>query len=202
VSDGRKLSYTDATIGTVQALYVPQLWTPLNRGLQGLSQGSGDILMRLSDLYNGRSPDGTYSTQMDAFQAVLCVDNPPVKDPNVARDIDAQYRKLAPFLDTGQPPSPALDGCAFWPVPATGEPHHPQANGLPTVMVISTTHDPATPYQAGVNLAQDLKARLLTFDGTQHTVFLQGVGCVDSAGISYLTDLDLPQEGTRCAAVS
>ena len=202
VSDGRKLSYTDATIGTVQALYVPQLWTPLNRGLQGLSQGSGDILMRLSDLYNGRSPDGTYSTQMDAFQAVLCVDNPPVKDPNVARDIDAQYRKLAPFLDTGQPPSPALDGCAFWPVPATSEPHHPQANGLPTVMVISTTHDPATPYQAGVNLAQDLKARLLTFDGTQHTAFLQGIGCVDNAGISYLTDLDLPQEGTRCAAVS
>ncbi len=202
VSDGRKLSYTDATIGTVQALYVPQLWTPLNRGLQGLTQGSGDILMRLSDLYNGRSTDGTYSTQMDSFQAVLCVDNPAVKDPNVARDIDAQYRKLAPFLDTGQPPSPALDACAFWPVPATGGPHEPQANGLPTVMVISTTQDPATPYQAGVNLAQDLKARLLTFDGTQHTAFLQGIGCVDSAGISYLSDLDLPKEGTRCPAVS
>ena len=202
VSDGRKLSYTDATIGTVQALYVPQLWTPLNRGLQELAQGRGDILMRLADFYNGRSPDGTYSTQMDAFQAVLCVDNPPVKDPNVARDIDAQYRKVAPFLDTGQPPSPALDNCAFWPVPPTGGPHHPQATGLPPVVVISTTQDPATPYQSGVNLARDLKARLLTFEGTQHTAFLQGIGCVDNAGIAYLVDLKLPPEEIRCQAAS
>jgi hypothetical protein len=202
VSDGRKMSYTDATIGTVQALYVPQLWTLLNRGLQELAQARGDLLMRLADFYNGRSPDGTYSTQMDAFQAVLCVDNPPVKDPNVARDIDVQYRKVAPFLDTGQPPSPALDNCAFWPVPPTGGPHHPQAPGLPTVVVISTTQDPATPYQSGVNLARDFKARLLTFEGTQHTVFLQGIGCVDNAGIAYLTDLKLPPEKIRCQAAS
>jgi pimeloyl-ACP methyl ester carboxylesterase len=202
ISDGRKLSYTDATIGSVQALYVPQLWTPLNRGLQELAQGRGEILMRLADLYNGRAPDGTYSTQMDAFLSVLCVDNPPVTDPNVVRDIDAQYRRIAPFLDTGQPPSPALDSCAFWPVPHTGAPHHPQAPGLPPVVVVSTTQDPATPYQAGVNLARDLKARLLTFDGTQHTAFLQGIGCVDQVGIAYLTELKLPAEGTRCAAVS
>jgi pimeloyl-ACP methyl ester carboxylesterase len=195
---GRKLSYTDATIGTVQALYVPQLWTPLNRGLQELAQGRGDVLMRLADLYNGRSPDGTYSSQMDAFQAVLCVDNPAVKDPNVARDVDARYRAVAPFLDNGQPPSPALDNCAFWPVPSTGGPHHPQVDGLPPVVVISTTQDPATPYQAGVNLARDLKARLLTFEGTQHTAFLQGIDCVDRAGIAYLTDLKLPPEEIRC----
>jgi hypothetical protein len=154
--------------------------------------------MRLADVYYGRSQDGTYSTEMDVFQSVLCVDNPPIKDRNVARDVDAQYRKVAPFLDTGQPPSPALDNCAFWPVPPTGGPHVPQAPGLPTVMVISTTQDPATPYQAGVNLANALKARLLTYEGTQHTAFLQGDSCVDRAGIGYLTDLKLPAEGTRC----
>ncbi|HWR47992.1 MAG TPA: alpha/beta hydrolase [Pseudonocardiaceae bacterium] len=202
VSDGRKLSYTDATIGTVQALYLSELWPTLNRGLQELAQGRGDTLMRLADLYYGRSQDGTYSTEMDVFQAVVCVDNPPIKDPNVARDVDAQYRKVAPFLDTGQPPSSALDNCAFWSVPPTGGPHHPHALGLPTVMVISTTQDPATPYQAGVNLAHDLNARLLTFEGTQHTAFLQGNSCVDSAGISYLTSLQLPAEETRCKPTS
>jgi pimeloyl-ACP methyl ester carboxylesterase len=198
VSDGRKLSYTDATIGVVQALYLSDLWPTLNRGLQELAQGHGDVLMRLADLYYGRSQDGTYSTEMDVFQAVLCVDNPPIKDPNVARDVDAQYRKVAPFLDTGNPPSPALDNCAFWPVSPTGGPHEPHTPGLPMVMVISTTQDPATPYQAGVNLARDLNARLLTYEGTQHTAFLQGNGCVDSAGIKYLTTLQLPPEGTRC----
>lgn len=202
VADGRKLSYSDATIGVVQALYLSDLWPSLNRGLQELTQGHGDLLMRLADLYYGRSQDGTYSTEMDVFQAVLCVDNPPIKDRNVARDIDAQYRKVAPFLDTGNPPSSALDNCAFWPVPATGGPHDPHTPGLPTVMVISTTQDPATPYQAGVNLARDLNARLLTYEGTQHTAFLQGNSCVDSAGIKYLTTLQLPPEGTRCTPAS
>jgi pimeloyl-ACP methyl ester carboxylesterase len=202
VPDGRKLSYSDATIGTVQALYLSDLWPTLNRGLVELTQGQGNILMRLADIYYGRGQDGSYSTEMDVFQAVQCVDNPPIKDPNVARDIDAQYRKVAPFLDTGQPPSPALDNCAFWPVPPTGGPHDPHTPGLPTVMVISTTQDPATPYQAGVNLARDINARLLTYEGTQHTAFLQGNTCVDDAGISYLADLKLPTEGTRCKPTS
>jgi hypothetical protein len=178
------------------------LWPTLNRGLVELTQGQGNILMRLADIYYGRSPDGAYSTEMDVFQAVQCVDNPAIKDRNVARDVDAQYRKVAPFLDTGQPPSPALDNCAFWSVPPTGGPHHPQTSGWPTVMVISTTQDPAAPYQGGVNLARDINARLLTFEGTQHTAFLQGNGCVDQAGTSYLTTLQLPAEGIRCKAAS
>jgi pimeloyl-ACP methyl ester carboxylesterase len=200
VSDGRKLSYTDATIGTVQALYLPRLWEPLNRGLRELALGQGDILMRLADIYYGREEDGTYSTTMDVFQAVLCVDNPPIKDRNVARDVDAQYRKAAPFLDAGQPPSAALDNCAFWPVPPTDGPHHLQISGLPPVLVISTTQDPATPYQAGINLARELNGRVLTFEGTQHTIFLQGNSCIDQGGIGYLINLQLPAEGTRCKA--
>lgn len=203
VSEGRKLSYTDATIGTVQALYLPDLWPTLNRGLLELAQGQGDTLMRLADVYYGRSVDGTYSTTTDAFQAILCVDNPPVKDRNVARKTDDEYRKLAPFLDTGQPPSESLDYCAFWPVPHTGEPHNPKVTEeLPPVMVISTTQDPATPYQAGVNLARDLNGRLLTFEGTQHTAFLQGIGCIDDAGIAYLVNVKLPSDGIRCKAAS
>ncbi|MGH3795261.1 MAG: alpha/beta hydrolase [Pseudonocardiaceae bacterium] len=200
VPDGRKLSFTDATTGAVQALYLPDLWQPLNRGLQELAQGNGDILMRLADLYYGRSADGTYSSETDAFQAISCADNPPISDPNVARNADAQYRAAAPFLDSGEPPSPARDACTFWPVPHTGGPHQPQVPGLVPVVVISTTHDPATPYQSGVNLAQDLNGRLLTFEGTQHTAFLQGISCIDNAGIKYLTTLQLPPEGTRCQA--
>ncbi|MGH3671676.1 MAG: alpha/beta hydrolase [Pseudonocardiaceae bacterium] len=202
VSDGRQMSYTDATIATVQALYLSDLWPALNRGLQELGQGRGDTLMRLADIYYGRSADGSYSAEMDVFQSVLCADNPPIKDRNVARDVDARYRKVAPFLDTGEAPSSALDNCAFWPVPSTSGPGVPKTPGLPTVMVISTTQDPATPYQAGVNLAVDLKGRLLTYEGTQHTAFLQGNTCVDNAGINYLANLKLPPEGTRCPAAS
>jgi hypothetical protein len=64
--------------------------------------------------------------------------------------------------------------------------------------VISTTKDPATPYEAGVNLAKALGGGLLTFEGTQHTAFLQGNQCVDAAGTRYLVDLKLPATETRC----
>jgi serine/threonine protein kinase/pimeloyl-ACP methyl ester carboxylesterase len=200
VSNGRKLSYTDATNGTLQALYSPGGWRDLNQGLTKLANGDGSTLLTLADSYYRRSADGTYSAFYSAYQAVMCVDNPPVTDPNVARDVDRRYRDAAPFLNTEQPPSPARDNCAFWPVPPTGGPHHPQVDGLPQVVVISNTKDPVTPYQAGVNLARDLTARLLTFEGIQHTAFLQGIPCVDRAGIAYLVYLTPPPEGTRCQA--
>ena len=45
--------------------------------------------------------------------------------------------------------------------------------------MISTTNDPATPYQAGVDLARQLGGTLLTYEGTQHTVAFNGDACVD-----------------------
>ncbi|HYZ37481.1 MAG TPA: alpha/beta fold hydrolase, partial [Pseudonocardiaceae bacterium] len=45
----RKLSYTDATIGTIQALYTDQLWPRLNEGLTELASGNGATLLALAD---------------------------------------------------------------------------------------------------------------------------------------------------------
>jgi pimeloyl-ACP methyl ester carboxylesterase len=71
--------------------------------------------------------------------------------------------------------------------------------GLPTVLVISTTHDPATPYESGVNLADDIGARLLTVNGTNHTAYLgTGNQCVDQIGNDYLINLALPAGGITC----
>jgi len=196
---GRTLSYSDATTGAVQALYAQQLWEALNRGLAELKQGKGTTLMALADTYFERDSSGAYSTTQDAFTAVRCVDDPRVTDKNVIIEAQRRYKQVAPFLDDGQPPSAALDACAFWPAPNTSSPHEPKVPGLPPALVISTTGDPATPYQAGVNLAKALGGGLLTFDATQHTVFLQGNACVDRAGTDYLVNLTLPPAGTRCA---
>ncbi|MGH3801265.1 MAG: alpha/beta hydrolase, partial [Pseudonocardiaceae bacterium] len=117
----------------------------------------------------------------------------------VILEADRRYRQAAPFLDDGNPPSAARDACAFWPVPPTFKPGKPQVDGLPTVLVISTTGDPATPYQAGVELANQLNGRLLTFEGNQHTVALQGVKCVDETVSDYLVRLTLPKRKT-CVA--
>ncbi|HEY0639072.1 MAG TPA: alpha/beta hydrolase [Pseudonocardiaceae bacterium] len=194
----RRLSYDDAITGVIAALYDDQLWELLDQGLSELAGGEGRVLMLLADNYYGRS-GGEYSTLTDAFTAIRCVDDPPLLDPAAAAEADRRARAAAPFLDDGAAPSPALDVCAFWPVPATGATPGPvSAPGLPPVLVISTTGDPATPYQAGVGLARALGGRLLTYEGTQHTAFLQNVECVDEAAITYLVDGTLPPEGTRC----
>jgi pimeloyl-ACP methyl ester carboxylesterase len=195
----RKLSYSDASIGTIQGLYTDQLWPVLNRGLTGLAAGDGSTLLRLADLYYQRDDHG-YSGSQDAFKAVRCVDDPPVTDPAVIWQADRYYRQAAPFLDDGHPPSAARDACAFWPVPPSVEPPDPQVEELPPVLVISTTGDPATPYQAGVELARQLRGKLVSFEGNQHTVALQGVKCVDDAVSAYLVRLVLPKHSTLCVA--
>ncbi|SDZ37522.1 alpha/beta hydrolase fold [Amycolatopsis xylanica] len=199
VADGRKLSYEDATIGTIQALYGKDYWEPLNSALNELKLQRGETLMKLADMYNERDDQGKYQATQDVFTAVRCVDDPRVTDPETILKAQREYVKVAPFLDDGRPESAARDACAFWPVPNTMQPHQPKVDGLAPTLVISTTNDPATPYAAGVNLAKGLKGGLLTFEGTQHTVFLQGVSCVDKAGTDYLVNGTLPPEGTRCS---
>ena len=189
-SDPRGLGYADATTGTINALYTPQLWKFLTSGLLGLQRGtdSGDLLM-LADEYYGRDAKGHYDNSQDAFNAVRCVDAPAPTDPAAWVDADRRMREVAPFLSYGQFTGYApRDLCALWPVPATSSPA-PAAPVAPgKVVVVSTTHDPATPYQAGVDLARELGAPLITYEGTQHTVVFNGDQCVDGAVVSYLVD--------------
>ena len=52
--------------------------------------------------------------------------------------------------------------------------------------------------QAGVDLAKQLGGPLLTYDGTQHTIALQGNTCVDAIVRSYLIDPTAPLSDSRC----
>jgi pimeloyl-ACP methyl ester carboxylesterase len=198
--DPRKLSYSDAVVGTIMTLYSPSLWTHLTDGLVELRAGRGDTLLALADMYMRRDPKGRYSNATDARVAVNCVDEPPITDRAVLIEQDRKLRELAPFLSygefTGHAPMPT---CAFWPVAPTSEPHEISAPGLPPPLVVSTTHDPATPFQAGVDLARQLGGALLTFEGTQHTVVFQDNSCVDDYATAYLIDGKLPPPGATCS---
>lgn len=193
-SDPRGLGYSDATTGTINALYTPQFWKFLTSGLLGLRRGTdpGDLLV-LADQYYGRNSKGHYDNSQDAFNAVRCVDAPEPTDPAAWVDADRRIRQVAPFISYGQFTGYApRDLCALWPVPATSSPH-PAAPVTPgKAVVVSTTHDPATPYQAGVDLAHQLGADLISFEGTQHTVVFNGNQCVDDAVSRYLVDGTAP----------
>jgi pimeloyl-ACP methyl ester carboxylesterase len=199
-SDPRGLSYADATTGTINALYTPQHWKYLTSGLLGLQRHSdaGDLLM-LADDYNDRDKNGHYSNDQDAFNAIRCVDAPSPTDTASWVSADQQIRQAAPFLDYGQFTGNApRDLCALWPVPATSQPHAAPPVPQGKVVVVSTTHDPATPYQAGVSLARQLGGPLITFDGTQHTAVFNGDQCVDSAVVRYLLTGTMPPPALNC----
>lgn len=197
--DPRGLSYSDAIVGTIMALYSPTFWHHLTEGLTELSGGHGDTLLALADLYMRRDKNGHYTNASDARVAINCVDQPPVKDRAKVIDEDRRSREIAPFMSYGKFTGDApLGTCAFWPVPPTSKPHTISASGLPPTVVVSTTHDPATPYKAGVELANQLHGALLTFDGTQHTVVFQGNSCIDDYATDYLIDGTVPRKGAKC----
>lgn len=198
--DPRGLSYQDALTGTFNALYTPRYWKYLTAGLSGLANGTGpDTLLALADMYQGRDENGHYENLQDAFNSIRCVDAPTPKDSAPWVAADKTLRAQAPFQAYGQFTGYApRDMCAFWPVAPTSTPHTPSAPGLPPVVVISTTHDPATPYTAGVALAQQLGGSLISYEGTQHTVAFNGEPCVDNAVTSYFVDGTVPPNGLRC----
>jgi pimeloyl-ACP methyl ester carboxylesterase len=200
-TDGRGLTYKDAVTGTIAALYSPGNWATLTRGLAALRQGANaDDLLHLADGYMQRHGDGTYTNLSDAYTAITCADRAYPTDEQSWAQADKRMRDVAPFQTFGQFTGVAPRGtCAFWPVPATMSPHRVSAPGLPPVVVVAITHDPATPYEGGVHLAEQLNAALLTVDGTEHTVAFGGNRCVDDIVTRYLTDLTAPPPGSRCA---
>ena len=91
--------------------------------------------------------------------------------------------------------------CSLWPVEAQPlEPVPADLEGLAPVLVISTTNDPATPYENGVAVAEQIPgAVLVTNEGDGHTIVAQGKPCIDETVLEYLTDLRVPDDGLICS---
>ncbi|HVW40647.1 MAG TPA: alpha/beta hydrolase [Amycolatopsis sp.] len=197
---GRMLSYDDAITGVVDAMYSQESWPLLSTGLNLLKTGDGSLLLNLADSYYDRGPDGHYSSLQDAYYAVRCADTPRAPDQDALAVTHQRMLAAAPFLGGGRPDQGEADVCASWPVPGTSGPHRPSLPGTPPPLVISSTQDAVTPYQAGVHLAEEMNGGLLTFDGAQHTAFLHGDQCIDVNALAYLVDGTLPPPNTHCTA--
>lgn len=94
--------------------------------------------------------------------------------------------------------------CAAWPYRAAIDPSTLQVRAVPPVLVVSATHDPATPLRWGKALAAQLPgARLLVREGDGHTSYADGNLCIDRAVDAFLLSRDplrpsLPPVGKRC----
>jgi pimeloyl-ACP methyl ester carboxylesterase len=200
--DGRRLSYYDATSATLNLLYSEADQETLRTALTGLAAGNGQALMEQADRYHGRQPDGSYDGTDDAFTALSCMNQPVTTDHDAQREFARRINEAAPWQDDGRGPSPTLDACAFWAAPPTSAPHRPEVSDeLPPLLVVAVTGSSGTPYQAGVSLSDELRARLLTVDGNQTGGVFQSLPCVDNVVGRYLIDPTvLPPAGGRCNA--
>ncbi|MBX3314605.1 MAG: alpha/beta fold hydrolase [Actinobacteria bacterium] len=186
-------------LGLGYALYSEFLWDQLTAALgQADEDGDGTGLVELADGYLGRDGDGEYSSGFEIYFAVSCLDS---EWPDDVDDVFAAGKDAAKDSPTfGEAIVNDYARCALWPTPPQPlEPVPTDQAGLAPVLVISTTGDPATPYENGVRVAEQLPgARLITYDGEGHTVAFQGVNCVDDAVIDYLLTAEVPADDLTC----
>ncbi len=197
-ADGREVGFLAAGEGIVAGLYSEASWPAIAAGLAELKAGRPDALLALRDGSYGRSESGEYTNSYEALFAINCLDEQRFTAEEMAR-LGEDLNDAVPFLDPGTGP-PTQDGCEYWPSePTLGYPYATDIDGLPEVLVVSATGDPVTPHDGGISLADTLGARLLTVDGNQHGTIVSRNECIDEIVADYLVDLELPEDGARCA---
>ena len=104
-----------------------------------------------------------------------------------------------PGIETWALNTATLFSCEDWqPVRHVLPP--PSAAGSPPILVVGTTHDPATPYSGAQHLAAALTTGvLLTWEGQGHTAYLKSE-CIDTAVDAFLVSQKVPAVGTTCPA--
>lgn len=180
----------EVTIGLGQALYSESDWPTLDAALSAALRGDGSGFVELADSY-------LQVGDFDVYFAVNCIDYAwPSGDPDAFLDAADAAGQASPHF--GEALVSDYLRCVDWPVPP--DPLEPvAAEGAPPILVVSTTGDPATPYEAGVRTAERLASGvLLTYDGEGHTALGAGSSCINARLVAYLVDGTPPPDGTVC----
>ena len=200
--DPRPIKGDDIRGAAFAELYTKFLWGDLAKALADAANGDGSGIRRMIDEnWFGRDPDtGTFSSGTDKYFLIT------------AADQTYSHRDLGQYFDLGDLAWGMFDhfyvnngyaelNYGLYPVQGRdtfkGPFHVPHSS--PTILVVDTTYDPATPYRGGKRLARDLgQTRLLTMRGDNHTAYLGNSPCIDENVEDYLINLAIPPAGTTC----
>ena len=166
---------------------------------QELKEGkSAGVLMALADQYEGYDEDQHYSGMAAAFTNIRCTDSnradEPVDEAKLARarKLVEAYDAVAPFQRASVSPG-RYDVCDFWKFKGT-LPKPQKLSKVPNILVISTTHDPATPYGNGPKVAEMIDGSLLSVAGVAHGAY-GGVECVNTTVNTFFNKGRVPRDG-------
>jgi pimeloyl-ACP methyl ester carboxylesterase len=180
----------EVNLGLGDALYSATLWPSLDAALADALHGDGSGMVGLADEYLSAGDFAVYF-------AVNCIDFAwPTGDPDAFLAAAKAAGQTSPHF--GEALVTDYLRCVDWPVapdPLTAV----TAPGSPPILVISTTGDPATPYEGGVRVAERLsKGILITNQGDGHGAVTEGSACVNALVAAYLLDGAVPRDGTVC----
>ncbi|OKL46880.1 hypothetical protein BSR29_05915 [Boudabousia liubingyangii] len=197
----RKLTKSLASTAIFGGMYSHHWFPRLRQALTAaIKAHDGQYLLQMADLLNDRLDDGTYEgNQEEAFIAIHSLDYPVQGD---QKSWEAQAKKMkeeepvvAQFFAWGD--ATRVD----WPVKSKRTDLKPlTAEGAPPILVIGTTHDPATPLVMAQNLAKQLSSGVLvTVEGWDHTAYSSlGSPCVIGVVDGFFQEGKVPKPGLVC----
>jgi pimeloyl-ACP methyl ester carboxylesterase len=198
LDDGRLFTQAMGVLGVVGSLYDKKnSWPKLRTNLDLAFDGNFSGLAASVDAYTGRQSDGSFSDNSnDAIAAVNCLDRPDRATTEQTVALASEWKLDAPNF--GEYLAWSNISCSYWQAEATGVPKEISAPGTPTILVVGTVNDPATPYAWSQALSSQLsKGVLLTLDGDGHTAYYQGSKCIDEIVDNFYLTGEAP-EGITC----
>jgi hypothetical protein len=199
-ASGRDLTIWGAVTGLIMTLYSDRYWPSLATAFSEVLAGTGDEFLDLADFYNDRSQDGSYETNLIAANyAISCLDNSASQSMFTIEAQNARLLEAAPVL--GRYWQFGGLRCGSWPFPESDKPKNYSAAGAPTILVIGTTGDPATPYSQAQALANDILENgfLMTYNGEGHTIYGNQVKCIDQVVDKFFLTGELPASDPNCS---
>ena len=202
-ADGRTLGGATLKTAITEALYDERHWTELLELLRELAASPPvtDTAFSLADSYHGFTPgEGLATNAADAFVAINCADFGTERDLALLEARSVELARAAPTLALDEP-AHVDPACGNWRYPPRLPPEHEiRGRGLPPILVVSTTGDPATPYEWGVRVAERLESGVLvTNHGEGHTVYRASAdACIRDVVDDFLIDGAVPREDPHC----
>ena len=196
----RDLNEALGSYAVLANLYFPGYDYPRLRAALAAAMKRGDAsqMFGILDDRISRGPDGRYlDNSSEAFYAVTCLDRPFTGTVEDVKALAEEWKATAPTF--GPALAWGLLPCKDW--PAAGEQvTQTVAAGSNPILVVSTRKDPATPYQWGPLVADQLEnGHLVTYEGVGHTAYGEGSRCVDDAVDTYLLKGTVPKKDLTCS---
>jgi hypothetical protein len=146
------------------------------------------------DEYYQRSYDGKYGNELEAFNAIMCLDDPGPKSVEGVNDYYEDFEKVAPRLGASFATGYV---CTFWPTKTDTRVTITGKNAGP-IVVVGTTGDAATPLQSSRNMAKALEdGRIIVVTDNRHTGYGSNQ-CVVDAVNDYLITTDISWSEKSC----